>query len=146
MLSWSSFFIDLYWKRQGRELLLVLWLVMFTPADSCWVSGSLAVSAESCCHCWFVFGGIFELDCWYPDTTELDCWYLDNGDWNCPKEVLLKRCRSPLSYYHLLSSIFILECELKGGSKYLRTLMTVGFKNFRPSSQAHFFQCSDSFI
>jgi hypothetical protein len=48
-------FDDLHFLERGRELLLVLLLVLVTPDDSCGLIGGLAVSAGSCQHCSFVF-------------------------------------------------------------------------------------------
>lgn len=108
---------------------MVFWLVLITPTNSCWFSGSLAVSTSACSCCWFMFGDTSELDCWYHNTTELDS--LTIGDWNCLKELLLNRSTSPLSYYPFSS--IPLDSGLEGEWKNLRTLIKVGSKQFKPT-------------
>jgi hypothetical protein len=73
-LHWSS----LRWERYSRELLAFL-LVLVSPTNPCQFDRGLAISAGSCCCCWFMFGDTFGLDFWYPDTTELDCWYSERS-------------------------------------------------------------------
>lgn len=60
--------------------LLVFWLFLVTPADSCWFGGGLAVSAGSLNCCRFLFGIL--------------------------KKLLLNWSTTPCPIYHLLSPTF----------------------------------------
>jgi len=95
-LCWSS----LCWEGHGREL-LAFQLVLFSPIDSCWFSGGLAVSAGLCHHIiWY------QLICvWCPDTTGLRHWY-PGRDWNFPKHLLLT---SSISLVLLTTILKLLE-------------------------------------
>lgn len=57
-LRWSSF----CWERLSRELFLVSYLVLFTPADSSRFSRGLMVSTGSYHHCWFLFSILTQLN------------------------------------------------------------------------------------
>jgi hypothetical protein len=100
-LHWSS----LCWERHSRELLLASWLVLVTPTDSCQFDGDLAVSPESCHHCWFEFG-ILTLLNWTGGI-------LTNGYWKGPKELLLNNSTFPCPIYHFFSPTF--DGVLQGG-------------------------------
>jgi hypothetical protein len=80
-LRWSS----LCWERHSREL-LTFQLVLVTLADSWQFVRGLAVSAVI--HCWFMFGGTFELHCWYPNKQRLEL----------PQRTTSKQVHIPLSY------------------------------------------------
>lgn len=69
---------------------------------------------------------LFELDCWYLNTTDLDCWYPDNRLWNHPKELLLNRSTSSCPIYHLFFPTF--GQWVRRGSKHLITPIKVGFE------------------
>jgi hypothetical protein len=96
-LCWSL----LYWEMHNREFLAFQLSLITRWLMECDVG--LSVSTRQCCHCWFMFGDTFELDCWYPDTTGLDCWDPDKWRLELPQELLLNRSTSPCPIYHLFS-------------------------------------------
>jgi hypothetical protein len=101
-----------------RELLILASSGSFHwPLLIRWLGRGLVASAASCCHCWFMFGDTFELDCCYPDKQRLESLQTTTS----------KQVPIPLSY---LPS-FTLRCldgGLEGRLKHLRTLIKVGFE------------------
>jgi hypothetical protein len=110
MFCGSPDFADLYFEERGKAK--NFWLF-----SCCWWFWSLPLTPEESVEAWWFLLDhataadlclvtLFEMNCWYPDTTELNCWYHDNGDWNRPEELLLNRSTSPCPIYHLFSPTF----------------------------------------
>lgn len=90
--------------------------------------------ADSDCLYWLGRALLFLLDC-ATDlcllfVTKLDCWYPDTKEWSCPKELLLNRPTTPLTFFNITP-----VGGFEGRLRYLRTLNKVGFEK-NPSFQA----------